>query len=152
MDIQHTLNARAALTLGKDMVFRDLAQGAFRMRGIGAGQSVSMVVIPEVEELMKRQIKKAGMVRTSRGSQSELLSDVAAWLVINSMRTERVQFDQLCGQNVSTSSYPTHTRHLHAPSPSRRSRPSVAARFDSSRICGGSARGTRCCSGTSTSR
>jgi hypothetical protein len=26
MDIKHTLNAAAALTLGKDMVFRDLAQ------------------------------------------------------------------------------------------------------------------------------
>ena len=38
MDIRHGLSARAALTLGKDMVFRDLAQGAFRMRGIGEGQ------------------------------------------------------------------------------------------------------------------
>ena len=37
MDIKHALNARAALTLGKDMTFRD-AQGAFRMRGIGEGR------------------------------------------------------------------------------------------------------------------
>jgi len=48
MDIQHTLTARAALTLGKDMVFRELAQGAYRMRGIGIGQGVTMFVIPEV--------------------------------------------------------------------------------------------------------
>ena len=41
MDIKHALNARAALTLGKDMTFRDLAQGAFRMRGIGEGQTVA---------------------------------------------------------------------------------------------------------------
>ena len=34
-------------------------------------------------------------------SQSQLLTDVAAWLVVNSMRTERVQFDQLCGQNLA---------------------------------------------------
>jgi hypothetical protein len=36
MDIKHRVNARAALTLGKDMVFRDYVQGAYRMRGIGA--------------------------------------------------------------------------------------------------------------------
>merc|ERR1712187_643466 len=35
MDIKHVYNATAVLTLGKDMVFRDYAQGAFRMRGIG---------------------------------------------------------------------------------------------------------------------
>ena len=34
MDIHHAFSARAVLTLGKDMVFRDLAQGAARMRAI----------------------------------------------------------------------------------------------------------------------
>lgn len=29
MDIQHALNAKAVLTLGKDMTFRDAAQGEF---------------------------------------------------------------------------------------------------------------------------
>lgn len=52
MDIKHALNARAAVTLGKDMTFRDLAQGAFRMRGIGEGQTVSILVIPEVLDLL----------------------------------------------------------------------------------------------------
>ena len=37
MDIKHVLDAEAVLTLGKDLVFRDYAQGAFRMRGIGHG-------------------------------------------------------------------------------------------------------------------
>ena len=32
MDIPQPLGARAALTLGKDMTFRDFAQGAFRSR------------------------------------------------------------------------------------------------------------------------
>lgn len=32
----------AAVTLGKDMTFRDYAQGAFRMRGIGKGQKVQV--------------------------------------------------------------------------------------------------------------
>ena len=39
------------------------------MRGIGAGQSVSLMVIPEVEELMRRQLSKANMTRVGRGSQ-----------------------------------------------------------------------------------
>ena len=29
MDIQHALNAKAVLTIGKDMIFRDCVQGAF---------------------------------------------------------------------------------------------------------------------------
>eukprot|EP00322_Chrysochromulina_rotalis_P017661 CAMPEP_0115876790 /NCGR_PEP_ID=MMETSP0287-20121206/25869_1 /TAXON_ID=412157 /ORGANISM="Chrysochromulina rotalis, Strain UIO044" /LENGTH=57 /DNA_ID=CAMNT_0003332245 /DNA_START=6 /DNA_END=176 /DNA_ORIENTATION=+ len=41
------------------MVFRELAQGAYRMRGIGIGQGVTIFVIPEVAQLMKRQLGKA---------------------------------------------------------------------------------------------
>ena len=37
MDISHLSNARAVVTLGKDMTFRDFVQGAFRMRGIVRG-------------------------------------------------------------------------------------------------------------------
>ena len=59
MDIDQLMNAHAALTLGKDMVFRDLAQGAFRMRGIAQGQTVTILVVPEIEQLMARQLSKA---------------------------------------------------------------------------------------------
>ena len=52
MDIQHVLNTKAVLTLGKDMTFRDYAQGAFRMRGIGRGQTIHLFVIPEVDRLV----------------------------------------------------------------------------------------------------
>ncbi len=48
MDLEHALNAKAVLTLGKDMTFRDYAQGAYRMRGIGKGQNIQLFVIPEV--------------------------------------------------------------------------------------------------------
>jgi hypothetical protein len=98
------------VTLGKDMVFRDLAQGAFRMRGIGEGQTITLLVIPEVEELMGRQLSKAGYRKESHASgecltvrnQRARLQEVTAWLVINSMRTERLQFDQLCHQNLAS--------------------------------------------------
>jgi hypothetical protein len=48
MDIEQLMNAHAALTLGKDMVFRDYAQGAFRLRKIGQGQRLTLHIIPEV--------------------------------------------------------------------------------------------------------
>lgn len=56
MDIKQGLSAVAAVTLGKDMTFRDYAQGAFRMRGIGRGQKVQVLVIPEVQRLVGSQI------------------------------------------------------------------------------------------------
>ena len=59
MDIKHHDAAVAALTLGKDMVFRDLAQGAFRMRGIARGQTVRVLLIPEVEDLIRREARRA---------------------------------------------------------------------------------------------
>ncbi len=58
MDIQHVLNAKAVLTLGN---FRDYAQGAFRMRGIGRGQTIHLFVIPEVDRLIDRELLAAKM-------------------------------------------------------------------------------------------
>ncbi len=56
MDIKQPVDACAALTLGKDMVFRDYAQGAFRMRGIGKGQTICLLVIPEIEDRIRVQV------------------------------------------------------------------------------------------------
>uniref|UniRef100_A0A0G4G6D4 ubiquitinyl hydrolase 1 n=1 Tax=Chromera velia CCMP2878 TaxID=1169474 RepID=A0A0G4G6D4_9ALVE len=56
MDIEHTPNAVAALTVGKDMTFRDYAQGAYRMRGIGSGQRIDVLLIPEVVNLITRTL------------------------------------------------------------------------------------------------
>ena len=35
------------------MTRRDCAQGAYRMRGIGIGQRINVLVVPEVGELMR---------------------------------------------------------------------------------------------------
>lgn len=59
MDIQHTVNALAALTLSKDMTFRDYAQGAYRMRGVGKGQRIEVLIIPEVRKLVYVQLAAA---------------------------------------------------------------------------------------------
>jgi hypothetical protein len=59
MDIHQCIDARAALTLGKDMTFRDYAQGAFRMRGIGKGQTIELFIIPEVTRLVEDQCARS---------------------------------------------------------------------------------------------
>lgn len=163
MDIKHVLDAKAVLTISKDMVFRDIAQvrygpknvftrlfgdrrvelfdahlvcssrvlfqGAYRMRGINKGQTVHMLVIPEVRDLILRELRRGRAYKTEEeaaissshwgqlqvGAESQVpqaallageevrkvLCDISAWLVVNSMRSERVQFNQLCIQNVS---------------------------------------------------
>eukprot|EP01047_Picozoa_sp_COSAG01_P051868 COSAG01_NODE_5394_length_4290_cov_57.037138_1_plen_258_part_10 len=97
MDIKHSLDATAVLTLGKDMNFRDYVQGAFRMRQIGVGQTIAIYIIPEVAQLIHREVRAAGMIVNAEN----MLEQVTAWLVISSMRSERVQSNQLLVQNVS---------------------------------------------------
>ena len=50
-------NAVALLTLGKEMNYRDYAQGAYRMRGIATGQRINVLVVPEVKKLLDRQLE-----------------------------------------------------------------------------------------------
>jgi len=152
IDIPQPIDAVAIQTLGKDMTFRDYAQGAYRMRGIGKGQRIHLYIIPEVNELIRRQIIAAQVGLIEKDVASEVLSEakeimgdkqapslstanseslaplliraasskvteissmltndtpkvllnISAWLTINSMQTERIQFNQLCVQNLST--------------------------------------------------
>jgi len=136
MDISQCIDAKAALTLGKDMTFRDYAQGAFRMRGIGKGQTIELFIIPEVMKLiqtkhrhldqMKASLRNPlGAAKNTPPLQSngndlldlsappsssfygdtpftgyKLLVGVAAWLTINGMKSENMQFAMLCRQSV----------------------------------------------------
>ncbi len=106
MDIKHVVNATAVITLGKDMVFRDFAQGAYRMRGIGNGQRIHVFVIPEVSELICKTVRVASKtVKTfnkfEKDESKGKLVEICAWLITNSMRTEQVQWNMLCIQNVA---------------------------------------------------
>jgi hypothetical protein len=129
MDIKHVVNATAVVTLGKDMVFRDYVQGAYRMRGIGSGQKIHVLVIPEVRELIRQNraamhqsksdddeedegelvpgkaAASSGKAATGPDEGSDeggyMLKQIVAWLVVNSMRSEQTQWSMLCLQNVS---------------------------------------------------
>lgn len=128
MDIHQCIDARAALTLGKDMTFRDYAQGAFRMRGIGKGQTIELFIIPEVLRLIadqlaqieKRQVSSPAVSNVTAGtdllslsplhspilshgsfaSGKQLLINVASWLTVNGMKSENMQFRMLCHQSI----------------------------------------------------
>ena len=114
MDIPQGASARAVLTLGKDLIFRDYAQGAYRMRGIGKGQTIVLFVIPEVARLLASETALGhGVKLDQRHAQLSSMSpqlrakgeleDVAAWLLINSVRSEKLQFPlwcMQCAQNV----------------------------------------------------
>ncbi|GMF19344.1 unnamed protein product [Phytophthora fragariaefolia] len=104
MDIKQCVNARAVVTLGKDMTFRDYAQGAYRMRGIATGQSICLFLIPEVENRIRHEMKLAQVdLRTQASAQQrldEFLLLVPAWLLINSMRMESMQLVQLSLQEL----------------------------------------------------
>ena len=101
MDIKHVVNATAVITLGKDMVFRDYVQGAYRMRGIGQGQKIHLYIIPEVADLMRRELATCGqqiVVSNREDLREKILLSVVAWLVINSMMSEQMQWSMLCLQ------------------------------------------------------
>lgn len=92
MDIKQAPDARAVVTIGKDMTFRDYAQGSFRMRGIGVGQKIELYLIAEVEQLIKKDLAlKHNTVKPL---------DVPAWLLVNSMRMETIQFSMLSFQEL----------------------------------------------------
>lgn len=84
------------------MTFRDYAQGAFRMRGIGKGQTMHLFAIPEVNSLISKSLKSPPAQTTTAESPAlqKILRDVVGWLVVNSMKSETVQFNMLCEQAI----------------------------------------------------
>ena len=107
-DIPQTATASAVLTLSADLVFRDYAQAAYRMRGIGKGQRIVLFAIPEVQQLLDAEAARGrgitpqaraemtGGLPTAEARAGAELDDVVAWLLLNSFRTERVQFELWC--------------------------------------------------------
>lgn len=90
IDIKHALNAVAVCTLGKDMTLRDYAQGCWRMRGLGKGQRIHILLIEEVSTLIQ-----------NTQCTENLLNDVLAWLLTNSFKSEKAQFIQLQSQSLA---------------------------------------------------
>jgi len=117
MDIKQTALASAALTLGKDMVLRDYAQGAWRMRGLGSGQvlqvrttllscySLSLLpllliltplsvlqilLVPEVERLVRECAAAAGGSEVEAPPEGRAMTprDALAWLTVRTAHAD----------------------------------------------------------------
>eukprot|EP01038_Epipyxis_sp_PR26KG_P004325 gene4325-6126_t len=56
IDIKQSVDAVCLLTIGKGMTLRDLMQGAWRMRGIGKGQTIRYQMTTEVSQLINREL------------------------------------------------------------------------------------------------
>ena len=82
MDIPQALQARAVVTLSKDMTLRDYAQGAWRMRKLARGQTLHLYVVEEVLALITDTVPNSG-------EEARFLpAEVLAFLAINSCRSE----------------------------------------------------------------
>lgn len=93
IDIAQALDARAAVTIGKDMTLRDYAQGAWRMRGLGRGQTLTAMVVPEVRKLIE--------TRTGRDAGQPDRARILSFLVQNSCASEALQSVALVEQNLA---------------------------------------------------
>ena len=83
------------------------------MRGIGRGQRITVFIIPEVIELMSRELsdKRLGQAGAETAAVSRAgeqasphegtLRDIAGWLSINSMISEQIQWQMLSIQNTA---------------------------------------------------
>jgi len=95
MDIKQGVDACAATTLGKDMTLRDHSQGIYRMRGLGNGQTVHLLIVPEVLDLIYR------VVAQDRRNDKHILVNVVHWLTNNGLRSFNQQYMALCQQNLN---------------------------------------------------
>ena len=73
------------------------------MRGISKGQTIQLLLIPEIVDVISRELTAADVRATvgQGGSGQRVLVEVVAWLVVNSMRSERVQSNMLALQNLA---------------------------------------------------
>ena len=103
--------------MSKDTTLRDFAQGAFRMRGLGAGQQISVLKTPEVSTLV-HQCRKACRLASGRISvtlenflspssptsptrqkEADPVVHVLVWSTANGIRQECRKQRLLCQQN-----------------------------------------------------
>eukprot|EP00931_Biecheleriopsis_adriatica_P057118 TRINITY_DN33879_c0_g1_i1.p1 TRINITY_DN33879_c0_g1~~TRINITY_DN33879_c0_g1_i1.p1 ORF type:complete len:3259 (+),score=710.44 TRINITY_DN33879_c0_g1_i1:1294-9777(+) len=101
MDVKQPLMCTACLTLSKDMTFRDYAQGAYRMRCIGRGQQIELLLTPEVAALLNKSLSKvervseearanglASLKKRPEAWSQRLIVDIISWLVLNGLWLE----------------------------------------------------------------
>eukprot|EP01059_Diplonema_ambulator_P001287 TRINITY_DN11037_c0_g1_i6.p1 TRINITY_DN11037_c0_g1~~TRINITY_DN11037_c0_g1_i6.p1 ORF type:complete len:2473 (+),score=747.89 TRINITY_DN11037_c0_g1_i6:4581-11999(+) len=87
MDIKQPKTCKASLTISQDMVFRDYAQGAYRMRDIGS-QTLDVFVPRDVDKLIPQVFEDSRRM------------DLLMWLLRNGSRAEEGQLGLLQKQRM----------------------------------------------------
>ncbi|CAJ1327072.1 unnamed protein product [Effrenium voratum] len=103
---QHVFPAPRRPEWTHDMNFRDYAQGAFRMRKVGKGQTIHLCVIPEVQVRIGEDLAEK--------CRNQLILDVPSWLLLNSCRSESLQSLKLLSQELSNGWRKQALQHLCA--------------------------------------
>ena len=98
-DIKQSLQARAAVTIGKDTTLRDYAQGCWRMRQLEEGQTLEVLVVEQVLALVHECTPPDTI---AAGGDTGMLHAIMAFLLLNSCRSEHMQHSQLQVQNLCT--------------------------------------------------
>ena len=77
------------------------------MRGIGKGQTITLITPPEVSRLVQAELSVGRGVSFEEqpplqpGNDEQHLRNVASWLLLNGMRSERTQANMLLCQNTA---------------------------------------------------
>jgi len=107
MDVPQPTDACAVVTLGKDLTLRDYAQGCYRLRGIGKGQRIHLMIVDEIAKIVEGFLPAVDAHKNVRGpselaqrNTEDVLRAVVAWLTHNSMRQEALQHLALCKQEM----------------------------------------------------
>ena len=77
MDIKQSIVCTAFLTVSPSMVFRDYAQGAYRMRGLGNGQTLDILVPPEAKDVCNEAIS----MKSSGGFELTRQLQLVQWML-----------------------------------------------------------------------
>ena len=115
VDLKQAPDACAAITVSKDTSFRDYAQAAFRMRGLGLGQTMAVLLVPEVEQLVHecctQEPAVKGVVDALYGGQgggagaaatrTPHAGELVLYLLANSVRSEGMQHAALQKQRLA---------------------------------------------------
>ena len=84
--------------------FDTLSLGAFRLRQIGDGQCIHLLIIPEVQALIRDHVAYCGepyaRLLKQMPSERRVLVHVVAWLLLSGIRTEEVQHRMMCEQSL----------------------------------------------------
>ncbi|MBA3238118.1 MAG: DUF3638 domain-containing protein [Parachlamydiaceae bacterium] len=91
-DVKQKPNAVGIVTIGGNMLLRDLLQAVWRLRGLEKGQRVKFVVSKEVESIIRQRLKteNEGIEDTDeeKGETSLSFDDILRFVIINQVRQQ----------------------------------------------------------------